>query len=120
MTEAKTPAARKPAARKPQDRKPKAVEAAEPEAVTITVDGFSLIVDPETLDDFELLENVARVEDGDLSRLPQVLQRMFGAEQYAAVKEHLRNDAGRITTEAAATFFEEFGVAAAAQRASGE
>lgn len=88
--------------KKPQDRKPKA----SPEGVRdVTVDGLKLRIVTSDLDDFELVDDLARLEDGEHMRAPSALRRILGTEQYRIVLDHLRDpDTQRVTNEAASTF----------------
>ncbi|NKG21111.1 hypothetical protein [Paeniglutamicibacter terrestris] len=103
-TSTKTPA--KTAARKaPQDRKPKQDEA--PAQVTITVDGFEVTLDADKLDDYDLMENIARVDDGERERVVLVLRSMLGPDVHEEVKAKFRGDDGRIRVEPMIMFFYE-------------
>ena len=87
--------------KQPQDRKP----AATPETLTAKVNGVEFTVDAEVLDDFELLDDMSRLDDGDASRLPSLLRRMLGSEQYRTALESCRDkDTGRVSVEAGAEF----------------
>lgn len=91
-------------AKKPQDHQPKA-EA--PKDKTITVGGQDWTVAAEALDDFELLDDLGRLEDGDAARLPRVMRRLLG-DDYKRALDHLRDpDTGRVPIERAAEFITE-------------
>lgn len=83
-------------AKKPADRKPKKAATHPVEVGDITIH-----VDSDALDDFELMEDVARMEDGEAHRAAGVLRRILGPEQFKLAMDALRNDAGRVSTEAA-------------------
>jgi hypothetical protein len=123
------------APRKPQDRQAKAETAAPPvleEAVDlqvitmdlpdgqddegnpktrsvpgrrVTLRGLTVEIPDESLDDFELLDDLrAAQDDEDGSRLPSLLRRLLGAD-YKRVLDALRDPVtGRVTVEAGATF----------------
>lgn len=111
MTAPKSTAARKPPApRKPQDRKPKAADVEEYDALTepreITVDGITFTARLNITTDFEFMEGVADIDNGEYQHLPAVLRRLVGdPEAYRRVKEHLRDENGRIDMEPASEFF---------------
>lgn len=84
----------------PQDRKPKA---GEPHKVD--VDGKTWTIEPDALDDFELLDDLGAVEAGNAARLPSTLRRLLGPVQYKAALNSLRDaDTGRVPVEAGAEF----------------
>lgn len=56
-------------------------------------------------DDFELLDDLARLDEGDLSRLPRILRRLIGRDQIEDAMDRLRDpDSGRVTRAVAAEF----------------
>lgn len=65
-----------------------------------TKSGFVCEINKEDLDDMELLEDIGAVQDGNTFKVPSVIRRMLGDEQKKALYDHLRNDAGRVPTEA--------------------
>lgn len=103
---------------KPEDHKQKTVK---PEVVTITlgegdaarevpgkrvtVDGVTVDVPDEALDDFETLDDIRAVQDQkDASRLPSLLRRIVG-DDYRKVIEQLRDPVtGRVTVERGSQF----------------
>lgn len=93
-------------ARKPTDRKPK-----KPAPLTCTVRGLHLKVAPGALDDWELLEVVASLDAGGdqaaMLQLPGVVRRLLGDEQYAQVKDAVRDASGRVRAEAMGDFIGE-------------
>ena len=108
MTTAKTPAktaARKPAVKKPQDRKPKAEELTD--VATITAQGLTIAIEQDRMDDIEILELIVMIESGEAQYMTSFLRLAFGEEQYEQIKEHLKNEDGRVTITALAEFFED-------------
>lgn len=85
--------------KKPQDRKTKADA-----PLTAEVGGRTWTVERDAMDDFELLEDLGEVEAGNAARLPRVLRRLLGADQYREAMDHLRDDAGKVGVEAGANF----------------
>ncbi len=63
-------------------------------------DGFEIQVDEETLDDYELLEDLARIDGAEenvpMDAIISATTRLIGEEQYKALKEHLRSESGRV------------------------
>lgn len=94
--------------KKPQDHLPKKTNTDDPELITIEIQGLPLTIDPVTLDDFELLDDLYMVESGNLQstiRLPSLLRRFLGDAQHRAVMDHLRNaDTGRVSIVAGIEF----------------
>lgn len=88
-------------AKKPTDRKPKVDESA---PLTATVNGIEFTVDRDALDDFELVDDFARMDDGDATRMPSVLRRLVGDEQYRKALDSCRGESGRVTVEAGTDF----------------
>ena len=87
-------------ARKPQDRKPKAEDA--PTVTTVAVRGIDVTVPADALDDFELLDDLHELENGNATRLPAVLRRLVG-DQWRAVMDVARDpETGRVSIESGA------------------
>lgn len=90
-----------PDVKKPADRKPKAGA-----AKTVTVSGVKVTVSADALDDFELLDDLASLQDGNGSRLPAILRRLVG-DEYKRVLDDLRAENGRVTVVRASEFITE-------------
>lgn len=88
-------------AKKPADRKPKK---GEPRA--IKVGDLELTIDPDLLDDFELMDDIARLEEGEPQRAPSVLRRILGDDQFRQAMATLRDDKGKVRMSAAMEFFQ--------------
>lgn len=65
-----------------------------------TSTGFEFTIADEVFDDWELFELLADIDSGNGMKVPVVLKKLLGAEQAAALKEHVRNGDGRVTVEA--------------------
>lgn len=90
------------APKKPQDRKPPADA-----PIKVEVRGQSFTIDRDALDDFELLDDIARVEDGAGHRLPSLLRRLLG-EDYGRALDLLRDEeTGRVALESGAELVQE-------------
>lgn len=89
-------------AKTPTDRKPKAD--AVPDVKTATAAGRDWTVPTGALDDFELLDDLGQIEQGNPARLPSVLRRLIG-DQWPAAMDSIRDkDTGRVGVEAGADF----------------
>lgn len=73
------------------------------QAVEVTVRGLTLTVDADAFDDFELLEEIAAVADGDALRVVPLAKRVFGGD-YTRVLDHLRTKGGRVPATDVVTF----------------
>ena len=70
-----------------------------------TKTGFEFRVKESTLDDFELLEKLCAVDDGDAAQAVPAMTMLLGKEQKDELKEHCRDEFGRISSKC---MFEEF------------
>lgn len=61
-----------------------------------TESGFQYSIDQEVMDDYELLEDLCEVDNGNTGKITTVARRLLGNEQLKALKEHLRNENGRV------------------------
>lgn len=66
----------------------------------IKVAGVQLTVDPTVFDDFELLESLAEIEQGDILALPTVFRAVVG-DQAQELLDAIRDERGRVTATAA-------------------
>lgn len=57
---------------------------------------FELELDSEILDDYEFLEALRGVDEGDFSELPKIVDVLLGEEQKEALKNHLRKENGKV------------------------
>lgn len=99
--------------KKPQDHQPKTVK---PKIENIeggrkiTLKGVTVIVLDEALDDFELVEELSRVQFGakeDTGRMPLILRRLVGDDGYKTVMDGLRGESGRVSVRAGFEFIQE-------------
>ena len=65
-----------------------------------TKTGFEFSIEDGALDDWELLEVLADIDDGKTQKLGAAIKLLLGDEQAKALKEHCRNDEGRVPTSA--------------------
>lgn len=62
----------------------------------ITSSGFEYNLDETALDDYELLEDLCELDNGNTARTISALNRLLGIEQKDRLKEHLREENGRV------------------------
>lgn len=92
--------------KQPTDHKPKATEAG-PEVVSASVRGVEIEISADVMDDFELLDDLARLDDQDPSRLPSLLRKLAG-DKYRALLETARDEStGKVTIEAGGSLINE-------------
>lgn len=104
-TARKTAAAVPARAKKPQDHRPPATEQP-PEVLRATVAGHEWEVPAAAIDDFELLDDLNSLDQhGDPTRMPSVLRRLLGDEQWHKAMDVLRDPTtGRVSVEAGGDF----------------
>lgn len=56
--------------------------------VKVTVRGITVAVDPDLMDDIDMVDDFAAVQDGDVFAIPRLLRRLFG-DDYRRVKHGL-------------------------------
>lgn len=61
-----------------------------------TESGFQYSIDQEVMDDYELLEDLCEVDNGNAGKITTAARRILGDDQLKALKEHLRNEKGRV------------------------
>lgn len=96
--------------KQPQDHKPKVEKITvkigdrEVPGQRVVVKGITLEIPDEALDDWELLEDIAALDEKQGHRLPSVLRRLVG-DRYGEIIESLRStETGRVSIEAGADF----------------
>lgn len=62
----------------------------------ITKSGFHFRLDQEVLDDYELLEELCEIDNGNNAMIVNAANRILGKEQMQKLKDHLRNENGRV------------------------
>ena len=63
-----------------------------------TKSGFKFELDEEVLNDYETIELLGDVEENPLI-FPKVVKRILGDEQTIALKNHVRDEKGRVNAE---------------------
>jgi len=61
-----------------------------------TPSGFKFEISERRLNNYELLELIGEVDEGNGQAFPKVLKLLFGEEQAKAFKDHLREEDGII------------------------
>lgn len=94
---------------KPKAKKSKAQKVQKAQAkgkpIELEVDGAIWKIRPDAADDFELLEDLDAIDSGNVGRIPKVLRRVLGEEQYPRAIESLRGKNGVVSVTDAATLF---------------
>ena len=62
--------------------------------IDIEVQGIPCVFNDEALSDFEMLEKLAALKDGDITALVAFSCGIFGMEQFGNIKESLRDENG--------------------------
>lgn len=82
--------------KKPQDRKSKKADG-------VTVDGVTVHVSADALDDFELLDDLSQMQEGNGARVTSAFRRMFG-DDASRILDELREESGRVRLSRASGF----------------
>lgn len=61
-----------------------------------TEKGFEYLISDEAVDDFELLEDLAKISDGDPSSTVKAMARLLGEDQLKKMKDFYRSESGRV------------------------
>lgn len=95
-------------AKVPDDRRKPDSDPTGPQPIELEVRGVSLAVDPADLDDFELMTDIGRLDDGDVSRLGVALRRIVGPSKYVELMETCRDEeTGRVSLDDGTAMFME-------------
>ena len=69
------------------------------ELITVTTkSGFTAEISPNALDDFELIEDLARIDKGDLLAVSSALSRLLGEEQKKKLLDFCRDPKTKISS----------------------
>ena len=80
---------------------------------TVEIDGFSINVDIAVFQDYEFLESLADVSDGQPASIVRPFRMLFAGDTYQAVKDHLRDEDGHVPVKAMSAFLAQVVKAAA-------
>ena len=61
--------------------------------------GFEFRLEDEALDDYELLETLQRIDEGEYQLTTAMVDMLLGKDQKEALKEHVRGDNGRVSAQ---------------------
>ena len=77
--------------------------------------GFEVDIQPDVLDDMEIIEATAEVEAGNVAAVGRLVGMLIGAENKKRLYEHIRRQEGRVkatkVSECVAEIFRELGEA---------
>lgn len=59
--------------------------------------GFEFEIDEELMDDYEFLEVLCEVDNGNAGKIPMVAEELLGKEQKKALMEHIRGENKRVS-----------------------
>lgn len=65
--------------------------------IEIEVRGIPCVFNDEALNDFEMLETLAKMQEGDIVAIVAFAKGIFGEEQLDNVKSQLRGDDGKVS-----------------------
>lgn len=71
---------------------------------TVEIDGFSIDIDTSVFADFEFIESLADVANGEPANVIRPFRLLFTGDTYQKVKDHLRDEDGRVTVKAMSAF----------------
>lgn len=61
-----------------------------------TDSGFEFTLVDGATDDWEVLESLNGITEGDVTKYVFIFKRLLGDKQYEALKDHLRDESGRV------------------------
>lgn len=64
-----------------------------------TKTGFVFKIEEEALNDYELLEKMVKADNGDTSLMVGIISDVLGEEQKERLKDHVRNEKGKVPIE---------------------
>ena len=64
-----------------------------------TSTGFEFSLEDEALDDYELLETLQEIDEGDYGKTTKMVTMLLGPQQRDALKEHVRGENGRVSSQ---------------------
>lgn len=62
-----------------------------------TNSGFKFEIEDNALDDYELLEILTEIDNGESGNIPRMIELLLGKEQKDSLKKHCKKD-GRVST----------------------
>ena len=74
-------------------------------SMAVEVDGLSLTVDKDALEDIETLDLLDELSEGNVLKLKKLIVTVVGNDGWETVRDHLKGDSGRVNAGDAAEFF---------------
>lgn len=71
---------------------------------TVEIDGFTICIDTSVFEDYEFLESLADVANGEPANVIRPFRMLFAGDTYQKVKDHLRDEDGRVPVKAMSAF----------------
>ena len=66
----------------------------------VTKSGFEFVITDDALDDYELLEALCDIDNGDMGQVPKMVERLLGRDQKNALKAHIKAIKGKVSSKA--------------------
>lgn len=64
-----------------------------------TSSGFEFQLEDEVLDDYELLEVLHKIDEGNNGLITEMVDRLLGEEQRDKLKDHVRTEKGKVSAK---------------------
>lgn len=64
-----------------------------------TESGFEFSLEDEILDDYELLETLHKIDNGDYGLVVAMVDQLLGEDQKKRLKEHIRSSSGKVSAK---------------------
>lgn len=64
-----------------------------------TESGFTYEIDEEVMDDYDFLEILCKIDDGDTALTVKMVDMLLGEKQKEELKNHLRTENGRVSAK---------------------
>ena len=71
------------------------------------MDGFDIEISESVTDDWEFLEVLSGIDEGETGLIVKAAKMLLGNEGVSALKEHLRDEKGKVSSTAMITALEE-------------
>lgn len=62
-----------------------------------TESGFEFELNEDYLDDYEMLEKIREIDEGNITVITDVVPSLLGQEQKERLKEHIRKETGKVS-----------------------
>ncbi len=71
---------------------------------TVEIDGLTIDIDAGVFEDYEFLEALSEVANGKPQNIVRPFRMLFTGDTYQAVKDHLRDENGRVPVKDMSAF----------------